>query len=46
MRSHGAYIRGETLTTEAISGHAPEDAHVAPHDLEGASVTLGVRRNG
>jgi len=46
MRSHGAYIQGETLATEAISGHAPDDAHVAPHDLEGASVTLGVRRNG
>jgi isoleucyl-tRNA synthetase len=45
ITSHAAYIQGETLSTALLSGTPPPDAHVAEHDLEGAAVTLGVRRN-
>ena len=46
MASYGAYIGGETLSTELIAGEPPADAHREEHDLEGTRVTLGVRRNG
>jgi hypothetical protein len=46
MGSHGAYIGGETLSTELVAGEPPTDAYREEHDLEGTRVTLGVRRNG
>ena len=46
MRSHGAYIRAETLSTELLEGAPPADASAAAHDLEGVAVNLAVRRNG
>ncbi len=45
MREQAAYIQGETLSTSLVQGPAPEGAHVAEHDLDGARVRLGVRRN-
>jgi isoleucyl-tRNA synthetase len=46
MKSHGRYIAGETLSTELVAGEPPPEAWRAEHDLEGARVVLGVRRNG
>ncbi len=46
MASHGDYIRAETLSESIVAGAAPEDAHAATFDLEGAKVTLAIRRNG
>ncbi|OAI40763.1 hypothetical protein AYO38_05195 [bacterium SCGC AG-212-C10] len=43
-QAHAAYIQAETLTTNLIAGAAPADAFTAEHDLEGESLTLGVRR--
>ncbi len=45
MQSQAAYIQAETLSTELVAGAPPADAHRAEHDLEGATVTLAVRRN-
>ncbi len=46
MVAQAAYIQGETLATELIAGVAPADASTASHDLEGAKVTIAVRKNG
>jgi isoleucyl-tRNA synthetase len=45
MASQASYIQGETLSTELVQGDAPVGAHRVEHDLEGARVTLAVRRN-
>ncbi len=46
IQSQAAYIQGETLTTELVAGIPPAGTHSARHDLDGASVALGIRRNG
>jgi isoleucyl-tRNA synthetase len=40
----GKYIRQETLSRQLLRREPPEDAFVQTHDLDGESVTLGVRR--
>ncbi|HMO94728.1 MAG TPA: DUF5915 domain-containing protein, partial [Tepidiformaceae bacterium] len=44
IASHGDYIRAETLTTDLVAGGPPAEAHTASHDLEGTSVTIGVKK--
>jgi isoleucyl-tRNA synthetase len=44
LASQGEYIRAETLSTELSAGEPPADAHRAGHDLEGTTVSIGVRR--
>ena len=44
LASHAAYIQGETLSTALLATEPPDDAHRAAHDLEGITVTLGVRK--
>ncbi len=38
------YIRQETLSRQLLNRDPPDDAHVQTHDLDGESLTLGVRR--
>lgn len=45
METWGDYIRAETLSAEIVVGDAPADAYTGTHKIEGASITLGVRRN-
>jgi isoleucyl-tRNA synthetase len=40
----GEYIRAETLSTDLVSGKPPAGAHIETHTVEGAPVSLGVRR--
>ena len=42
----GKYIRQETLSRQLLRREPPEDTFVQKHDLDGESVTLGVRRQG
>jgi len=44
FRTWGKYIRQETLSTRLLAKAPPEDAYVKEHDINGESVTLGVRR--
>jgi isoleucyl-tRNA synthetase len=46
MAAHGAYIGGETLSTELLPGEPAAGAHREEQDLEGTKVVLAVRRNG
>jgi isoleucyl-tRNA synthetase len=45
LESWAEYIRQETLSTRLVAGAPPADAHVETHDLDGESLTLGVRRD-
>jgi isoleucyl-tRNA synthetase len=45
MRAWADYIRAETLSTELVAAEPPADAYTQAHQVEGASVRLGVRRN-
>jgi isoleucyl-tRNA synthetase len=45
MADHGAYIGGETLSTDLIAAEPPPEAYVQSFQIEGESITLGVRRN-
>ncbi len=45
-QSFGDYIRGETLATELVAGQPPADATSSEQVIDGATVLLGVRRNG
>ncbi len=45
LESWGDYIRQETLSTRLVAGAPPADAYVETHDLDGESLTLGVRRD-
>jgi isoleucyl-tRNA synthetase len=38
------YIRAETLTLELVAGTPVPEAWVEEHNVEGATLTLGVRR--
>jgi len=44
FQSWEKYIRQETLSTELRPGVPPEDAYVESHDLDGETLTLGVKR--
>ncbi len=44
FRTCGKYIRQETLSKLLLRKPPPKDAYVRTYDLEGESVTLGVRR--
>jgi isoleucyl-tRNA synthetase len=44
MTIWGEYIRAETLSTDLVSGKPPAGAHVEAHTVEGAPISLGVRR--
>ncbi len=44
MKDYADYIRQETLSRSLEEGHAPEGAYVESHKLEGADVTLAVKR--
>jgi isoleucyl-tRNA synthetase len=39
------YIRAETLSSELIAGQPPADAYSDSHKIDGASITLGVKRH-
>ena len=41
----GDYIRAETLSAELVASEPPADAYTETHKMEGASITLGVKRN-
>jgi isoleucyl-tRNA synthetase len=41
----GYYIRAETLTTELVAAEPPTDVYRESLTLEGAQLTLGVRKN-
>jgi isoleucyl-tRNA synthetase len=45
LESWGDYIRQETLTSNLLAAIPPADAYVETQDLDGESVTLGVRRD-
>jgi isoleucyl-tRNA synthetase len=40
----GEYIRSETLSGELLAGKPPADAYRETHSVDGASITLAVRR--
>lgn len=40
------YLRGETLTVQLVDSPAPQDAFMEEQQVEGETVTLGVRRTG
>jgi isoleucyl-tRNA synthetase len=44
MEEWSDYIRAETLSTQLVAGSPPEDAFKEVHKIDGAEVTLGVRR--
>jgi isoleucyl-tRNA synthetase len=44
MEAWSDYIRAETLSTKLVTGAPPEDAFKEVHKIDGAEVTLGVRR--
>jgi isoleucyl-tRNA synthetase len=44
LEAWGHYIRQETLTANLVAAAPPADAYVETQDLDGESVTLGVRR--
>jgi isoleucyl-tRNA synthetase len=39
------YIQAETLSTDLVAGEPPADAYTETHQIDGASISLGVRRN-
>ncbi len=45
LRSHAAYIQGETLSTQIVAGEPPGGAFSEEHDLEGTKVILAVQKN-
>jgi isoleucyl-tRNA synthetase len=45
MRAWGDYIRAETLSNELVAQAPPPDAYSENHTVDGASITLGVKRN-
>jgi isoleucyl-tRNA synthetase len=45
MTAWSAYIQDETLSTELVAEQPPEDDHSQTHEIEGMSITLGVRQN-
>ncbi len=44
IESHGAYVRQETLSDALVQGTPPSGAYTETHDVDGAEVTIGVRR--
>ena len=46
METWGDYIRAETLSAEIVAGDVPADAYTSTYKIEGASITLGVKRKG
>ncbi len=42
----GDYIKQETLSDRLVAQSPPKDAYVETHELDGETVTLGVRRTG
>ncbi|HID87256.1 MAG TPA: isoleucine--tRNA ligase, partial [Anaerolineae bacterium] len=44
MADWGAYIQGETLSTELVAAEPPPEAYVQSFQIEGERITLGVRR--
>jgi isoleucyl-tRNA synthetase len=42
----GDYIKQETLSDRLVAQSPPKDAYVETHELDGETVTLGVRRSG
>jgi isoleucyl-tRNA synthetase len=45
MVAWGDYMRAETLTTDLVAGQPPADAYTEAHQIEGMSITLGVKQN-
>ena len=44
MEKHGGYIKEETLSLDLQPGKAEDGAYVEDHRIDGAAVTLGVKR--
>jgi hypothetical protein len=44
FRAWGGYIRQETLSKQLLSRTPPKDAYAQSHEIDGESVSLGVRR--
>ena len=44
LEAHGDYLRQETLSVEVVAAPPPSGAHAERHDIEGAELTLGVKR--
>ncbi len=44
MEKHGGYIKEETLSLDLQPGEAEDGAYVEDHRIDGAAVTLGVKR--
>jgi len=44
MQTWGSYISAETLTTRLVKAAPPDDAYVEEHQIDGQSLTVGVRR--
>ena len=44
IEAHGGYIRQETLSDTVVSGEPPSGAYTESHNLDGAEVTIGVRK--
>ena len=44
IEAHGGYIRQETLSDAVVSGEPPSGAYTESHNLDGAEVTIGVRK--
>jgi isoleucyl-tRNA synthetase len=40
----GDYIQAETLSNELVAGQPPADAYSETHKIDGAAITLGVKR--
>jgi isoleucyl-tRNA synthetase len=40
----GDYIQAETLSSELVTGQPPADAYSETHKIDGAAITLGVKR--
>jgi isoleucyl-tRNA synthetase len=38
------YIKAETLSVELVAGELPRDAYSEEHNVEGAAISLGIRR--
>jgi len=45
FQTWGDYIRTETLSTQLTASQPPSGAFVETHDIEGVSLTLGVKQN-
>jgi isoleucyl-tRNA synthetase len=44
INSWSGYIRSETLSRDLVAGEPPADAYRETHEIDGTSITLGVRR--